>query len=345
VHDGNDSTNTSHSISNGGEEERGHKADEGHEHVELAADGKEIQGMSDLQKRLNGCYDIQEIYDRTGKQTVRCLCAVVHGKYLLDSRPTNHEVGPQDLSGNYQPGNISITFRGTDTLANVLVDVQFLTVPYDAKPFDPTKAQDSQKGNLSETDVDAAKEETARKEEDANNSCAKSSTCRATVHTGFRDAWYGDNLRSKVMRYICEQVDKLHHQNLEAESLGLKVPDPLPTIDITGHSLGGSIAVLAAYDLAKSISMPPNKKARIRVYVHGCPRVGNGWFAQQFNDLVPNCWNIINDNDIGKCRWDKCIICHKCLYFVNITKCLRYLTHIHGVGVQNSVCAFQAARS
>eukprot|EP01083_Nonionella_stella_P137078 417169_1 len=30
----------------------------------------------------------------------------------------------------------------------------------------------------------------------------------------------------------------------------------------------------------------------------GCPRVGNVQFTKLFNQLVPTCWNIINDNDI-----------------------------------------------
>lgn len=255
------------------------------------ADLKAVPDIHDLRKRFSGDYDIKEIYDRSGKQRVRCLCAVIRGKII--SR--DHTM--QGDGDEYQSGSISITFRGTDTLENVLSDVQFLTVPYDAEPLDPGADVAENDESSKKIDGMSGQDGHAPKRE-VSEVPAKLSSCRSTVHVGFRDAWCGDDLRSKVMQYICERVNELHQENAEAISTGLNVSRSTPTIDITGHSLGGSIAVIAANDLAKTLSSTPHKNAHIRVYVHGCPRVGNGTFTQQFNELVPNCWNIINDNDI-----------------------------------------------
>lgn len=221
----------------------------------------------DLQRRFSGKYEIKEIYDRNGKETIRCLIAVVHGNYSSAKSNDEHNY-------KYQSGSISITFRGTDTLENVLADVQFLTVRYEAQPFNASN--------------DSVEQETEK--------LTQQPQYHSTVHAGFRDAWYGDNLRTNVMKCVCDRVDELNRQNAYVASLGIEVIDSVPTIDIAGHSLGGSLAVLAAYDLAKTLSI--GERANIRVYTHGCPRVGNGTFAQQFNDNVAPCWNIINDNDI-----------------------------------------------
>lgn len=256
-------------------------------HIELVAQEKEIPCHDDLQKRYNGNYEIKEIYDRAGKQTVRCLCAVVRGKYRMITT---------DDEPKYQPGSISITFRGTDTLENVVADVRFLTMPYD---------DGAAEWNGSNSDGKHPKESHDRlilgkhiQQKNVKNETSRQTTCRPTVHTGFRDAWYGDNLRSTTIKYISEQVDELNRENADAVSMGLEVLDLAPTIDITGHSLGGSLAILAAYDLTKILSSTPKKRAHIRVYTHGCPRVGNGAFVQNFNDIVSPCWNIINKNDI-----------------------------------------------
>ncbi|KAL7541789.1 hypothetical protein ACHAXR_011216 [Thalassiosira sp. AJA248-18] len=252
--------------------------------ADAAVDGGEVKEML---KRFNGNYELYEKYDRSGKQKVRCLVAVVHGRV----RKINSRHGEDNTEGattttsvkdnlEYLPGAISMTFRGTDTLENVLADVKAITVQYDDPPFVPS--------GIPEQNCDGI----------------KMGMKNATVHHGFRDAWYGDDLRQTVLQYACDKVKELNQEIQEVKRLGLAIlpstADPaVPTIDIVGHSLGGSIAVLAAFDLAKSLSyVQSSKQAHIRVYTMGCPRVGNVRFAKLFNKLVPDCWNIINDNDI-----------------------------------------------
>lgn len=56
-----------------------------------------------------------------------------------------------------------------------------------------------------------------------------------------------------------------------------------------GHSLGGAMAVLAAYDIAE---LCPWKS--VQVYTVGAPRPGNKAFADRYNARVPDTWHVIN---------------------------------------------------
>ena len=240
--------------------------------------------VAELKKKFSGDYEILEEYDQNGKEKVRCLIAVVHGR--VRNKPAkdgqavsdDKEVKKEDME--YVPGSMSISYRGTDTLANVVADVKAIAVPYDDPPFMPA--------GVSEAAV-------SRDWFDKNVKGSR-------VHHGFKEAWYGDELRKKVLQVSFDKIVQLNRENKEAHQLGLTVSPSCatrPTIDIVGHSLGGSIAILAAYDLANTLSyIGMSKQARIRSYTFGCPRVGNVLFVNAFNRLVPDCWNVINDNDI-----------------------------------------------
>ncbi len=63
---------------------------------------------------------------------------------------------------------------------------------------------------------------------------------------------------------------------------------------ISGHSLGGALASLAAADIRKS-----NIRAVTAIYTFGSPRVGDRRFAQEFNNLFPNnSFRIANTSDV-----------------------------------------------
>ena len=74
-------------------------------------------------------------------------------------------------------------------------------------------------------------------------------------HAGFLDGW--NSLRSEITQW------------LEA-----RAPQ---SIALTGHSLGGAMAVLAAYDLAERWPIA-------EVTVFGCPRAGTGRFAKSYEE-------------------------------------------------------------
>lgn len=58
---------------------------------------------------------------------------------------------------------------------------------------------------------------------------------------------------------------------------------------LAGHSLGGVMAVLAAYDIAKLFPWQS-----MQVYTVGAPRPGNKAFAAKYGSAVPATWHIIN---------------------------------------------------
>ena len=63
----------------------------------------------------------------------------------------------------------------------------------------------------------------------------------------------------------------------------------MPYDVLAGHSLGGVMAVLAAYDIAKLF---PGQS--MQVYTMGAPRPGNKAFAAKYGSTVPATWHIIN---------------------------------------------------
>lgn len=78
-----------------------------------------------------------------------------------------------------------------------------------------------------------------------------------------------------------------------------QIIDRLNTLDsskelfITGHSLGGALAVLCALDTAVNTAF--NNPV---MYNFGSPRVGNPTFVQAYNDIINNSVRIVNTNDI-----------------------------------------------
>lgn len=61
---------------------------------------------------------------------------------------------------------------------------------------------------------------------------------------------------------------------------------------VTGHSLGGALAVVAAPDLAAQTSLD-----RPTVYTFAGPRAGNPIFAGFYDDAVADSWRVVNTND------------------------------------------------
>jgi hypothetical protein len=64
---------------------------------------------------------------------------------------------------------------------------------------------------------------------------------------------------------------------------------------VTGHSLGGALATLAAFDIQEACKTLPQMS--LSIYTFGAPRVGNHAFARECRDKLPELWNVINDQD------------------------------------------------
>lgn len=99
---------------------------------------------------------------------------------------------------------------------------------------------------------------------------------RATVHTGFSSAYLS------VRREVVESVMALYRER------------PRP-IWLTGHSLGGALATLCSYDLARRVAVPAEE---ISVVTFGAPRVGNAAFREVYNNLIPRHWRVVLASDV-----------------------------------------------
>lgn len=97
------------------------------------------------------------------------------------------------------------------------------------------------------------------------------------VHSGFLTAY--DGVRPAILSLL---ADMLHGE------------DGQWRLYLTGHSLGGALATLCAWD-ASHRRWPC--EVDLVVYSFGSPRVGNRAFALDYNRRLPHTWRIVNAND------------------------------------------------
>eukprot|EP00879_Flechtneria_rotunda_P023208 GHRR01024539.1.p1 GENE.GHRR01024539.1~~GHRR01024539.1.p1 ORF type:complete len:572 (+),score=242.27 GHRR01024539.1:796-2511(+) len=103
------------------------------------------------------------------------------------------------------------------------------------------------------------------------------------VHSGFLKAY--DTVKTKVLKIV--------------DQLTADASAAMPwTIFVTGHSLGGALATLAAYDLAGRRGLSAVGR-HVVMYTFGAPRVGNKAFADAFAQRMKGAaWRITNSADI-----------------------------------------------
>ena len=73
----------------------------------------------------------------------------------------------------------------------------------------------------------------------------------------------------------------------------LSFPQPVDSVTICGHSLGGALATLLALDVAANTAF-----TNPAVYTYGSPRTGDSLFAATFDQVVTNSWRVANRLDI-----------------------------------------------
>lgn len=100
---------------------------------------------------------------------------------------------------------------------------------------------------------------------------------RCAIHYGFLQAY-------KSIQEPLHRAIKLLSEDLSEEY----------SFFLTGHSLGGALATVAALDMQEKYNLGAD---RLCVMSFGAPKVGNMNFARGFNKRVPNAFRIINDKD------------------------------------------------
>ena len=73
----------------------------------------------------------------------------------------------------------------------------------------------------------------------------------------------------------------------------LPFPQPVSSVTICGHSLGGALVALLALDLAADTNFK-----NPTVYSYGSPRTGDPLFVSTYNQVVKNSFRIANRLDL-----------------------------------------------
>lgn len=100
------------------------------------------------------------------------------------------------------------------------------------------------------------------------------SMCGSKAHLGFVDGYL--SLEKKIEAALTNLVNLY----------------PNARIITSGHSLGGSLATVAAFDLQKKF---PTKD--VIMYNYGSPSVGNTDFVEVFNQIIKESWRVHDPND------------------------------------------------
>ncbi|MGD1854300.1 MAG: hypothetical protein ACFB2W_08605 [Leptolyngbyaceae cyanobacterium] len=108
------------------------------------------------------------------------------------------------------------------------------------------------------------------------------SSYKGKVHTGFFLGW------AEIERDVLDQLERWRTTDLKNG-----ISRPLPPLLITGHSLGGALATMAAAALHE------NGVDVAGLYTFGQPRVGDLTFSRQLNaNLSGKVFRFVNNNDI-----------------------------------------------
>lgn len=111
------------------------------------------------------------------------------------------------------------------------------------------------------------------------------------VHRGFHRAYTAYKFNSRVLRCVESILNRcMNEQKQELVEQGGYSQKPVDVF-VTGHSLGGALAMLCAYEVATSGPCAAYD-LDIKCYTYGAPRVGNHAWAKLYNAQVPDTWQV-----------------------------------------------------
>ena len=82
---------------------------------------------------------------------------------------------------------------------------------------------------------------------------------------------------------------------MKEDLIALRKSYPSYEVWVTGHSLGGAVASVAACMISHKNYTPAEK---IKLITYGQPRVGNNEYVAVMSKLVPNAFRIVHGHDI-----------------------------------------------
>jgi hypothetical protein len=99
----------------------------------------------------------------------------------------------------------------------------------------------------------------------------------------------------RVHHGFCEYYQSLAAEGLVDAAAQLARKHPTFSFLVTGHSLGGATASLAAVDLHERLHIHPDK---ISLYSFGAPRAGDHLFARRLGASTAGAFRIVHSHDI-----------------------------------------------
>ena len=151
---------------------------------------------------------------------------------------------------------LALAFKGTSSAQNVKTDLNVLKSLHEPKRRVQVSAGFTKKLSIPQTPY---------------------------VHRGFWKSWTMEDFHGRIKTIVQWYIDTYHAHRQDSGA-------PIE-IHVTGHSLGGALATLAAIDLTKSFNVDTT------VYTFGQPRVGNKAFATDYDNTVPRHFSVAHGQD------------------------------------------------
>jgi hypothetical protein len=126
------------------------------------------------------------------------------------------------------------------------------------------------------------------------------------LSAGVNFALCGNVKNAKALKYFYDGYNNQLRSSLLAQVKDLVKSHPGFSFYITGHSLGGALATIAALDLSCNGIVSKNQ---LHLYTFGSPRVGDVHFANAVMGAVSEHWRVVHDRDavphIPPCKMDR----------------------------------------
>ena len=225
---------------------------------------------------------------------------------VFDTRGVQVVVARMDVSGTCpvhlgKHPRLTIAFRGTDNVANVLEDIRFRRRTWKEMET-PTLLPRAQVHSgflelwmsLKEAVMGVVLKELRSQCESGSLGAAEEATEGAEAATATPSA---DNNRADIF-----------HSEVPFPTRWTAPTDGGNTLDrrhtgflriyVTGHSLGGALACLCAYSLRRMLLLINYPEPDLVVYTFGQPRIGNSVFKQHYNRAIPCTFRVVNESDV-----------------------------------------------
>ena len=204
---------------------------------------------------------------------------------------------------------LMIAFRGTETtkIMDVLTDLNAVSTPIDVRASSPLPSPSPSSSPSSPSTSEPGALPLPGYARVAPRSAAQGGPPLAPMdrdslwcHQGFMAAYR--SVRCSVLRVVgeCLAAAAAAASSCSSSSNGNSTATPWKLL-FTGHSLGGALATLCAYEFAHlefSDASGNGGIDRLIVYNFGSPRVGSGAFASHFDSSLPDCWRVVNAADL-----------------------------------------------